>query len=65
MSFVCLFETGEIIKNSDVKCVMGEGMPHYKNPFEKGRLLIQFMVDFPTQISSDRISKLEKILPAR
>lgn len=56
---------GEVIKNADVKCVMGEGMPQYKNPFEKGRLLIQFMVDFPTQISSDRISKLEKILPAR
>lgn len=56
---------GEIIKNADVKCVMGEGMPQYKNPFEKGRLLIQFLVDFPTQIPNERISKLEKILPAR
>ncbi|XP_064091528.1 dnaJ homolog subfamily A member 1-like [Macrobrachium nipponense] len=56
---------GEVIKNSDVKCVMGEGMPTYKNPFEKGRLLIQFMVDFPAHINSERIAKLEKILPVR
>jgi len=56
---------GEVIKNSEVKCVLGEGMPQYKNPFEKGRLLIQFVVDFPPQIAPDRVSKLEKILPAR
>ncbi|XP_047496671.1 dnaJ homolog subfamily A member 1-like [Penaeus chinensis] len=56
---------GEVIKNAEVKCVLGEGMPQYKNPFEKGRLLIQFLVDFPPHISPDRIAKLEKILPAR
>lgn len=56
---------GEVIKHSIIKCVMGEGMPQYKNPFEKGRLLIQFTVDFPSQIAQDRIAKLEKILPAR
>lgn len=56
---------GEVIKNSEVKCVLGEGMPQYKNPFEKGRLLIQFVVDFPQHIPADRIAKLEKILPPR
>merc|ERR1719244_1003325 len=56
---------GEVIRNNEVKCVLGEGMPQYKNPFEKGRLLIQFVVDFPPQIAPDRVSKLEKILPAR
>lgn len=40
-------------------------MPQYKNPFEKGRLLIQFLVDFPPHIPLDRISKLESLLPAR
>lgn len=27
---------GEVIKHGDVKCVLNEGMPQYKNPFEKG-----------------------------
>uniref|UniRef100_A0A0P4VVM1 DnaJ homolog subfamily A member 1 n=1 Tax=Scylla olivacea TaxID=85551 RepID=A0A0P4VVM1_SCYOL len=56
---------GEVIKNAEIKSVLGEGMPQYKNPFEKGRLLLQFLVDFPSQIPLDRIRKLEKILPPR
>ncbi|XP_045607296.1 dnaJ homolog subfamily A member 1 [Procambarus clarkii] len=56
---------GEVVKNGEIKAVLGEGMPQYKNPFEKGRLLLQFLVDFPTHIPLDRISRLEKILPAR
>lgn len=56
---------GEVIKNGEIKAVLGEGMPQYKNPFEKGRLLIQFLVDFPSHIPQDRISRLEKILPKR
>ena len=26
---------------------MGEGMPHYRNPFEKGNLYIKFDITFP------------------
>lgn len=36
--------TGEVIKHGDVKCVQNEGMPIYKNPHEKGQLIIQFQV---------------------
>ena len=32
---------GEVIKSGDLKMVSGEGMPQYRNPFEKGRLIIQ------------------------
>ena len=32
---------GEVIKTGDLKSVQGEGMPQYRNPFEKGRLIIQ------------------------
>ena len=32
---------GEVIKSGDLKMVRGEGMPQYRNPFEKGRLIIQ------------------------
>ena len=28
----------------DVRVVLNEGMPHHKNPFDKGRLIINFKV---------------------
>lgn len=30
-----------------IKGIAGEGMPHYKNPFEKGNLYVKFDVTFP------------------
>lgn len=36
--------TGELIKPGDTKCVLTEGMPMYRRPFEKGRLIIHFSV---------------------
>lgn len=36
--------TGELIKPGDTKCVVNEGMPMYRRPFEKGRLIINFTV---------------------
>jgi len=57
---------GEIIKPGDVKCVEREGMPHYKSPFEKGRLMIKFNVEFPAagSISPDKAAGLRALLPA-
>jgi DnaJ-class molecular chaperone len=31
----------------DIKGIEGEGMPHYRNPFERGNLYIKFDVTFP------------------
>lgn len=56
---------GEIIKDKDIKCVMGEGLPEYKNPFEKGRLLLQFNVVFPNAIPMELVPTLEQCLPPR
>jgi len=58
---------GEIIKPGDMKCVMGEGMPLYKNPYEKGRLIITFLVNFPPDgfIAPSHINGLEQLLPPR
>ena len=56
---------GEIIKPGDIKCIMNEGMPIYKNPMEKGRLVIQFSVKFPTSIAPEIIPQLEECLPPR
>ncbi|XP_030753959.1 dnaJ homolog subfamily A member 1 [Sitophilus oryzae] len=56
---------GEIIKHGDVKCIQNEGMPRYKNPFEKGRLIVQFWVIFPKTIAPELIPQLENCLPPR
>lgn len=56
---------GEVIKDQHLKCILGEGMPHYKNPFEKGRLIIQFQVIFPVSIQPALIGQLEQCLPPR
>ncbi|KAF7492660.1 DnaJ -like protein subfamily A member 1 [Sarcoptes scabiei] len=56
---------GEVIKNGAIKYIQGEGMPTYKNPFEKGKLIIQFFVDFPESIDLNLIPKLEHLLPPK
>lgn len=56
---------GEVTKHGDVKCILNEGMPQYKNPFEKGRLIVQFVVVFPNQIAPEIIPMLENCLPPR
>ena len=54
---------GEVIKPGDVKTIMGEGMPTYKNPFEKGNLYINFTIDFPENnwISAEKLVELRKV----
>ena len=39
----------------------------YKNPFEKGRLIISFNVEFPKKgdIDLKKVAELEKILPPK
>ncbi|GFY62448.1 dnaJ homolog subfamily A member 1 [Trichonephila inaurata madagascariensis] len=56
---------GEVIHNQSLKCILNEGMPQYKNPFEKGKLIIQFVVNFPDQLSETAITQIEAILPPR
>ncbi|XP_052786954.1 dnaJ homolog subfamily A member 1-like [Mya arenaria] len=58
---------GEVIKNDDIKCVLGEGMPVHRDPFTKGRLIIRFKVIFPKSgtIPADKIPQLEKCFPPR
>lgn len=56
---------GEVIKHDSFKYIMSEGMPQYKNPFEKGRLIIQFQIVFPDKLPQLIIPDLEKCLPPR
>merc|ERR1719147_448908 len=54
---------GEVIKPNDLKCVYGEGMPTYRNPFEKGRLILQFSVVFPPSLEPAVAEALAQVLP--
>lgn len=56
---------GQVVKHGDLKCIPGEGMPVYKDPFNKGRLIIQFVVNFPKSVDPVIIPQLEKCLPPR
>jgi len=55
----------EIIRPGDIKSVESEGMPHHKNPLNKGNLLIKFEIEFPTDgsLSSAAIKSLNQALP--
>jgi len=54
---------GEVLKTGDFKAVQGEGMPQYRNPFEKGRLIISFEVKFPPALDPAVAAQLAQILP--
>lgn len=56
---------GEVVKHDSYKCILGEGMPQHKNPFEKGRLIVQFQVIFPEKLPQAIIPDLERCLPPR
>ncbi|KAG2470379.1 dnaJ homolog subfamily A member 4 [Polypterus senegalus] len=58
---------GNVINHGDVKSVNNEGMPIYRNPFEKGQLIIQFLVKFPENgwLPTKMLPRLEALLPPR
>ncbi|OEL26648.1 Chaperone protein dnaJ 2 [Dichanthelium oligosanthes] len=56
---------GEIIKPGQHKAINDEGMPQHGRPFVKGRLFVEFNVEFPESgaLSPDQCRVLEKVLP--
>ncbi|GFU37189.1 dnaJ homolog subfamily A member 2 [Nephila pilipes] len=58
---------GEVIQPGCIKGVAHEGMPIYKNPFEKGNLYIKFSITFPENQFTDvnNLKILERLLPPR
>lgn len=59
---------GGFVQHEGVKVAAGEGMPIYRNPFEKGNLIVQFEVEYPApewfSLQENRDS-IEKLLPAK
>jgi len=58
---------GEVIKPGQHKAINDEGMPQQGRPFMKGRLFVEFNVEFPESgaLSPAQCRSLEKILPPK
>ncbi|XP_072526922.1 dnaJ homolog subfamily A member 4 isoform X2 [Salminus brasiliensis] len=58
---------GQVIKPNDLKCIQNEGMPVYRDPYDKGLLIIQFEVEFPDKhwLPDNMFPQLEQLLPKR
>ena len=54
---------GEVIKHSSTKMIEGEGFPTHRDPFNKGRLIIVFNVDFPDSLTAANADKIRSALP--
>lgn len=54
---------GMVTAPESVRMIKDEGMPHFGNPFTKGRLFVKFNVDFPENHSSDVVAALFEVLP--
>jgi DnaJ family protein A protein 2 len=46
-----LVKSNSVVKPGDKKSVPNEGMPHFRNPTERGQLVIVFDVEFPDAVS--------------
>lgn len=57
--------TGEVFRHGDFRSIDHEGMPQYRNPFERGRLIIRFEVVFPPDnfLPADKLLELKRLLP--
>lgn len=62
-SLVIEAKPGEVIKPDEFRCIPNEGMPRYKSPFEHGRLVIKFAIDFPDTLDLTICGKLRQLLP--
>jgi len=62
-TIVLTTQLGEVIKQADIKCVQGEGMPTYRDPFNKGRLIIIFNINYPEKLEPGVAKKLAALLP--
>lgn len=57
-------QPGQVIHNLALKSIDNEGMPKYKNVFERGRLVVQFEVEMPGSefLSTEKLRLLRQLL---
>jgi len=59
---------GEVIEHGMIKSIQDEGFPQHRNPFNKGLLVIQFSVTFPSSgwcTDAGKLKQLENLLPPK
>jgi len=58
-------QEGDVLKPGEFKIISEEGMPVYKRPLDKGRLIIQFDIKFPSaeDITEETRKQLRLLLP--
>jgi DnaJ homolog subfamily A member 2 len=56
-------EPGQIIKPNDVKCIINEGMPEWKEANSFGNLIVTFEIVFPETMQQSQIDLLRTALP--
>ncbi len=56
-------EKGIVYKPGDVKAIHDEGMPAYGNPFTKGNLYVEFLVEFPERLTEQHLEILSRVFP--
>jgi DnaJ family protein A protein 2 len=60
---VVVTNPGECIIPGCAKEIEGEGMPMHGNPFVKGKLVINFTIDFPDTLTAAQVKALSSALP--
>ncbi|GAB2218919.1 hypothetical protein Droror1_Dr00002152 [Drosera rotundifolia] len=58
-------QPGEVVKPDQFKAINDEGMPMHQRPFMKGKLYIQFSIEFPESLSLEQSKAVEAVLPPR
>lgn len=54
---------GAVTKQDAICMIADEGMPHHGNPFTKGRLFVNFKIEFPKTLPPNIIQVLNSVLP--
>lgn len=59
-------QPGEIIKPGQIKSIKDEGMPQRGNPFHKGKLFIEFQIEFPDKgFNAEQVAQLKAMLQTK
>jgi len=66
---ICITQLpGEFVQHEGLKVADGEGMPVHRDPFQKGALVIQFEVEYPSKewfSNPENVGALSALLPAK
>ena len=57
-----LIEEMELIKDNQIKVIIGEGMPYKNETYRKGDLLINYKIEYPKNITYEQKKEIYKIL---